>query len=79
MLLLVICSACLFVNLFVLSLFLLALHPAENSLFEPSPESEVLAEPEVRDLGMTAYNSMASSICAVVPLLVAVLLAVTWS
>ncbi|KAJ9582377.1 hypothetical protein L9F63_003280 [Diploptera punctata] len=75
----VVACACLFVNLFVLSLFLLALHPAENSLFEPSPESEVFAEPEVRDLGIIAYNSMASSICTVAPLLIAILLAVTWS
>ncbi|PNF30215.1 hypothetical protein B7P43_G02596 [Cryptotermes secundus] len=51
----------------------------ENSLYEPSPEPEVLAEPEVRDLGMTAYNSMASSICTVVPLLFTALVAVTWS
>ncbi|GFG36897.1 hypothetical protein Cfor_08702, partial [Coptotermes formosanus] len=51
----------------------------ENSLFEPSPDPEVLAEPEVRDLGMTAYNSMASSVYTVAPLLFTALIAVTWS
>jgi hypothetical protein len=37
------------------------------------------AEPEVRDLGMTAYNNMASSLCTVVPLLFTALVAITWS
>jgi hypothetical protein len=36
-------------------------------------------EPEVRDLGMTAYNNVASSMCTVVPLLFTALVAITWS
>jgi hypothetical protein len=39
----------------------------------------VSAEPEVRDLGMTAYNSMASSMFTVAPVLFMALVAVTWS
>jgi hypothetical protein len=57
-----ICSACLFVDLwlitFVLSLFLLALHPAENSLFEPSPDPEVLAGQFINTLSLSLSISL---------------------
>ncbi|XP_063236221.1 neurotrimin-like [Bacillus rossius redtenbacheri] len=53
---------------------------SDNSLYEPSPEPAVFAEPEVRDLSMTVFNGPALPTCAATTrLLVAAMLLVAWT